>query len=74
VGAKGAGQGLRASSISTVPGPPPPSAGAAAGSYRLPTHPFSHFCVSRCPFFSSFSEHLSHHLCPHLSESLTLLF
>lgn len=47
-GAKGEGQGLQASSRCTVPGPPPLFAGAAAGSYRLPTHPRSRFCVSRC--------------------------
>lgn len=47
-GGKGAGQGMRAFSRGTVPGPPPPSAGAAAGSYRLPTRPRSRFRVSRC--------------------------
>lgn len=71
MGAEGAGQALRAFSRGSVPGPPPPTAGAAAGSYRLPIHPRSRFCVSWCLFFPSlFSEYLSSRLDPHPSETL----
>lgn len=69
MGAKGAGQGLRTSPRGIVPSPPPPTAGAAAGWYRLPTHPRSRFCVSSCLSFSPFSEYLSPCLCPHPFET-----
>lgn len=66
-GAKGVGQGLRASSRGTIPGPPPPSAGAAAGSYRLPTHPPLPFLCLSMSFFP-----LSLSICPFVSALTTL--